>query len=172
MTAEKAPSGCFESNRLICGLRAGTEDVEEIATRPRAKFSSPFAAYSSEVLSAGPERLANLLLFENYRFGLPAIKENVVEIEFEGVLREFTEPLVTVGRDEANLYRLKDTSISRRHCVLVNYSGDVWVHDLASKFGVMVDGTLIKGKAYLDGVHTLTIGNTDLKISSKAGLLV
>jgi hypothetical protein len=56
--------------------------------------------------------------------------------------------------------------------VLVNYPGDVWVYDLASKFGVEVDGGLIRGKTYLDGVHTITVGNTDLRISSKAGLLV
>jgi pSer/pThr/pTyr-binding forkhead associated (FHA) protein len=70
------------------------------------------------------------------------------------------------------MLRLKDGSASRRHCLIVNCPGDVWVYDLSSKFGLFVDGTLVRGKAYLDGVHTLTIGSTDLRISSRAGLLV
>jgi serine/threonine protein kinase len=171
MTETRTPSSCFSNNGLVCGLRAGLT-AEEIVKGKLAGPTMPFIAYNAEVLLSAPDRLAQLLLFENYRFGLSSVKKNMLSIEFEGVSREFGEPLVTVGRDEGNLLRLKDTSASRRHCVLVNYPGDVWVYDLASKFGVEVDGTLIRGKTYLDGVHTLTVGYTDLRISSKAGLLV
>jgi serine/threonine protein kinase len=171
MTAARAPSDCFVNNGLVCGLRAGCAD-DEIVKGPLEEPATPFVVYSAEVLTSAPDRLAQLLLFENYRFGLSTAKNNTLSIEFEGVSREFREQLVTVGREEGNEFRLKDTSASRRHCVLVNYPGDVWVYDLGSKFGVEVDGTLVHRKAYLDGVHTLTVGNTDLRISSKAGLLV
>ena len=171
MMETNAPSNCFLSNALVCGLRAGLTP-EEIVKGALAESAAPFVAYNAEVLLSAPKRLAKLLLFENYRFGLSTVKKNSLSIEFESVSREFREPLITVGSDEGNLLRLKDTSASRRHCVLVNYSGDVWVYDLASKFGVEVDGTLVRGKTYLDGVHTLTVGYTDLRISSKVGLLV
>jgi len=171
MVETKAPSNCFLSNRLVCGLRAGLTG-EEIVKRLLAERATPFVAYNAEILLSAPARLARLLLFENYRFGVSSVKKNTLSIECEGVSREFREPLITVGRDEGNLLRLNDTSASRRHCVLVNYPDDVWVYDLASKFGVEVDETLVRGKTYLDGVHTLTVGYTDLRISSKAGLLV
>lgn len=165
------PSDCFTSNCLVCSLRAGLAD-DEIAKGLLARPATGFLAYSIEILKSAPGRLAQLLLFENYRFGLSTAKENTLSIEFEGVSREFREPLLTVGRDEGNTLRPRDSFVSRRHCVLVNYSGDVWVYDLASKYGVEVDGLLVSGKRYLDGVHTITIGDTDLRISSKAGLLV
>jgi FHA domain len=153
-------------------LFATGSDDDEIAKGPLAELNTPFVSYCTEVRAAVPGSLAQLLLFENYRFGLSTRKVNTHVIELDGVMREFKEALVTVGRDEGNLLRLKDSSVNRWHCVLVNYFGDVWVYDVGSKFGVVVDGTLVKRKAYLDGVHAFTIGNTDLRISSRAGLLV
>jgi tRNA A-37 threonylcarbamoyl transferase component Bud32 len=172
MITEKAPSDCFVSNGLICGLRAGS-DADVMVTRPlAAEVKTPFAAYSAEIRSTDPKRLAKLLVFENFRFGLSTVKENTLLIEIEGEPQEYKERLLTLGRDEGNLVRLKHISASRRHCVIVNCPGDVWVYDLSSKFGVFVDGALVHGKAYLDGVHTVTIGDTPLRISSRAGLLV
>jgi serine/threonine protein kinase len=171
MTAERAPSDCFVSNGLLCGLRAGS-NADDIVTRPLAEARTPFVVYSAEIFSTEPQRLAQLLVFENFRFGLSTAKENTLLIEIGGESREYKARLLTVGRDEGNMVRLKDSSASRRHCVIVNCPSDVWVYDLSSKFGVFVDGTLVRGKAYLDGVHTLTIGDTDLRISSRADLLV
>ena len=171
MVAERASSDCFVSNGLVCGLRAGS-NADDIVTRPLAEAMTPFVVYSAEIFSKEPKRLAQLLVFENFRFGLSTIKENTVLIECGGESREYKTRLLTLGQDEGNVLRLRDSSASRRHCVIVNCPGDVWVYDLSSKFGVFVDGTLVRGKAYLDGVHTLTIGSTDLRISASAGLLV
>jgi pSer/pThr/pTyr-binding forkhead associated (FHA) protein len=116
--------------------------------------------------------LAQLLFFENFRFGLAVRKENLLMIEVGGVVREFREAVVTVGRDEENEIRLKDNFVSRRHCVFVNFASDVWIYDPGSKYGVLVDGKVVDRKAYLDGVHIVTLGDMELKVSSKAGLLV
>ena len=124
MTETRAPSDCFSNNGLVCGLRAGLT-ADEIVKGLLAEPATPFVAYNAEILLSAPARLAQLLLFENYRFGLSTLRENTLSIEIEGVSREFREPLVTVGRDEGNLLPLKDVSASRRHCVLVNYPGDV-----------------------------------------------
>jgi hypothetical protein len=61
---------------------------------------------------------------------------------------------------------------SRRHCVIVNYLDDVWIYDLDSTQGVFVDGKRIDRKAYLEGVHVLKLGQTELTLCSKLELLV
>ncbi len=170
MIASKAPSDCFLSNEFICDLRAGV-DAEKIVKTILAHPSAGFISYNHEIMSEAEDRMAKLMLFKNYRFGLPSAKENTLTIELDGVTSEFKEPLVTIGRDEGNMVQLEGTSISRRHCVLVNYSGDVWLYDLG-RFGVTVDGSMVNRKMYLDGVHTLAIGSVSLRISSNADLLV
>jgi len=153
-------------------LRADEDvDAEKIIETILAYPSAGFISYNHEVMSEAEDRMAKLLVFKNYRFGLPSTKENTLTIELDGVSSEFKEPLVTIGRDEGNMVQLEGTSISRRHCVLVNYSGDVWLYDLG-RFGVTVDGSLVSRKMYLDGVHTLAIGSVSLRISSNADLLV
>ena len=169
MMLEKAPSDCFANNGYICGLRSGA-DVQGII--PLSTTGNPFAAYNAEIRSAEPNRLAQFLLFQNFRFGLSSEKENPLLLVWEGETREYTTRLLTIGRAEGSTLRLQDNFASRRHCVIVNCPGDVWVYDLSSKFGVFVDGTQVQGKAYLDGVHTLTIGDTELRVSASAGLLV
>jgi hypothetical protein len=137
------------------------------------KPKTPFLEYNMDILKNAPlDRLKSLLLFENYRFGLTARRQNVIAIENGGRIREFKEQIVTIGRSEENLFRLSDNSVSRRHCVVVNFSDDVWVYDLDSTQGVVVDGTRVDRKAYLEGLCTLKIGATAVKIRSKLGLLL
>lgn len=62
--------------------------------------------------------------------------------------------------------------MSRRHCAIVNYLDDVWIYDLGSTQGMFVDGEKIDRKAYLEGVHVLKVGKTELTLCSKLGLLV
>ena len=45
----------------------------------------------------------------------------------------FTDPIVTIGRDPANAYVIEQTDVSRWHCVVVNFRGDVWLYDLNSR---------------------------------------
>jgi pSer/pThr/pTyr-binding forkhead associated (FHA) protein len=81
-------------------------------------------------------------------------------------------PVITIGRLEENEICLADTNVSRRHCALVNYLDDVWVYDLGSTRGVFVDGKRIERKAYIEGVHAVRLGQTELMVCSKLGLLV
>ena len=113
-----------------------------------------------------------LVLFENYRFGLPSRKENTLTIEQQGHVQELKDSVITVGRLDENRICLPDTNVSRRHCVIVSYLDDVWVYDLGSTQGVFVDGKKIDRKAYLEGVHVLKLGQTELTLCSKLGLLV
>jgi len=172
MVDETAPSDCFENNGLLCGLLSNSTD-EEFAKRALTKLRNPFICYNAEILTqVTPEQLKSLLLFESYRFGLPSRKMNTLTIEREGRAQELKDPVITVGRLDDNRISLEDTHVSRRHCVIVNYLDDVWIYDLDSTQGVFVDGKRIDRKAYLEGVHVLTLGQTELTLRSKLGLLV
>ena len=65
-----------------------------------------------------------------------------------------------------------DHSVSRRHCVIVNYPDDVWIYDLASTGGTFINGERICGKMFLLGVCELTVGRYGLRVTSAAGMLV
>jgi len=171
MIDEKAPSDCFENNGFLCGLLSNSAN-DELINRTLAKLCNPFISYNVNIVTQASEQLKALVLFENYRFGLPTRKENTLTVTSEGRVSELKDPVITIGRLDENDICLPDTNVSRRHCALVNYLDDVWVYDLGSTHGVFIDGERIKGKAYLHGVHVLRLGQTELTVCSKLGLLV
>jgi tetratricopeptide (TPR) repeat protein len=171
MIDEKAPSACFENNGLLCGLALDSNDVD-IVERALARLNDPFIGYNAEVLMQAPTRLKSLVLFENYRFGLPARKQNTLTITLEGEAREWKDPVITVGRLDENRVCLADTNVSRRHCAIVNFLDDVWLYDLGSTQGVFMDGKRVDRKTYLEGVHHISLGKSEFTLCSKPGLLV
>jgi serine/threonine protein kinase len=168
---EKAPSDCFLNNGFLCGLLLGSTD-EDLAKRAVEKMNHPFIGYNTNVFTQTPRQLKALALFENYRFGLPSRKENTLTIELQGRVQEWKDSVITIGRLDDSRICLEDTNVSRRHCAIVNSLDDVWIHDLGSTQGVFVDGKKIDRKAYLEGVHGLKVGQTELTLCSKLGLLV
>jgi len=172
MVDENAPSDCFENNGLLCGMLVNSTD-EELVKQALKKLASPFIEYNVDVMMQAPDQLLPLLLFENYRFGLRSRKENTLTIEHRGnPQKEYKNPLITIGRLDSNRVCLADNNVSRRHCLIVNFSDDVWVYDVGSTHGVFVDGEKINRKAYLQGVHVLKLGDTELTVCSRLGLLV
>ena len=63
-------------------------------------------------------------------------------------------------------------TVSRRHCVLVNFPDDVWLYDLDSTVGTVVEGQRLVGRMLLDGVHDVMVGKVRLRIAASSGLLV
>jgi tetratricopeptide (TPR) repeat protein len=131
MVDEAAPSDCFENNGLLCGLLSNSTD-EELVKRTLTKLQNPFIGYNVDILMQAPDQLRSMLLFENYRFGLPSRKENTLTIKKEGHVQELKDAVITVGRLDENRICLTDTNVSRRHCVIVSYLDDVWIYDLGS----------------------------------------
>jgi serine/threonine protein kinase len=171
MIDERAPSDCFENNGLLCGLLLDSND-EELVKQALATVRNPFIRYNVDILMQAPAQLKSLMLFEIYRFGLSTRRENTLTVTFDGRTRELKAPVITIGRLEENEICLADTSVSKRHCALVNCLDDVWIYDLSSTQGVFVDGKKIDRKAYIVGVHALRLGQTELMVCSKLGLLV
>ncbi len=171
MVAEKAPSDCFVNNLLLCTRPLGSID-NDLLDLAQKKKDNPFIRYNIDRFKENLDPLRPLLLFENYRFGLPTQRDNTITIEYEGRLWEMKEPVISLGRNGENGPDLRHKNVSPRHCAIVNYYADVWIYDLGSPQGLFVDGKQIDGKAHLDGVHAIGLGNCQLTLSSKLGLLL
>lgn len=90
----------------------------------------------------------------------------------DGDVYSLQNPLITLGHFECNNIPFNQNGISRRHAVIVNYPDDVWIYDLGSVAGVSVDGEPVRGKAFLDGVHTVDIGSRKIRIATEESLLI
>ena len=64
-----------------------------------------------------------------------------------------------IGREANNGISLNDTSVSRKHCVVVKEGNEFWVYDLASESGTSIDGERVPGK-YLNSGDYITLGKT------------
>ena len=140
---------------------------------------SPFSIYNAQVALAGPQALGgwnsllDKLVFQDYRFGLPAALKtaNTVVIEYRGNKVAFTDKLISIGKLAANSLQIDAPSASRRHAVIVNMGNEVWLHDLHSTVGTWLDGIQIHGKRPLMGVHDVRIGNAPLRVWSREDLI-
>ena len=169
---EKAPSSCFRNNLLLCLLFNGDGAAEELA---KLKFSddlNPFVAYNLMVATeeerawgrSKPPSLKSKLLFEKYRFGMAnrAGKQNTLAVYTpDGVRHHSTRSIVAIGSLAANDIVLDDNSVSRRHCAVVNFPDDIWLYDLGSTIGTVIDGKRLAGRVLLDGVHDVEVGQRE-----------
>ena len=86
--------------------------------------------------------------------------------------RDFKQPIVTIGSSSANDVVLKDGTVSRRHCAIVNYPDNVWLYDLESTIGTVNDGERVVGRMLLDGVHEVVVGRVRFRIASSSDRLL
>ena len=85
---------------------------------------------------------------------------------------ERSEAVVALGSLDANDIVLDHKSVSRRHAVVVNLADEVWLYDLASTHGTLVDGQPVNGRRFLDGVHRITLGACEFELGARADLLI
>lgn len=180
---EKAPNDCFQSNRFLFRLLSGDLPRGELEGLALPADSSPFLAYNLMVFRESPSAwaanggptLKSKLLFQEYRFltATRAARPNTLAVRLpHEVLREDSKPIVTIGSLRANDIALDSRSVSRRHCAIVNYPGEVWLYDLESTVGTEVDGQPLVGRVFLDGVHDVAIGGVQVRIAARSDLLV
>ena len=112
-------------------------------------------------------------MFQDYRFGLPAAVKatNTVVIEYRGNKVSFTDKLISIGKLAGNCLQIEESSVGRRHAVIVNMGNEVWLHDLHSTVGSWIDGVRVHGKQPLMGVHDMKIGNAPLRVWSGEDLI-
>ncbi|MFO0917094.1 MAG: FHA domain-containing protein [Planctomycetaceae bacterium] len=71
---------------------------------------------------------------------------------------------VFIGRDEDCHVRLSSSLVSRRHCSLTSTPEGVWVKDLASQNGTLVNDELVTGAVLLKPGDVLQVGATVFQV--------
>ena len=183
MMAETTANDCFRNNRFLCRLLNDGYSEYALDEIDGGSIVKRFIGHNLAVArekpcswnGGGAPSLRDKLIFQEFRFGLAlnSRKTNAVSIRLpDGERREISEPLISFGYLEANDIRLTDRSISRRHAVLVNFPDEVWLYDLGSTCGTQLDGREVSGRVFLDGVHHVVLGRTNMEIGARADLLV
>ena len=172
-------NNCFENNLLLCCILLGRPPKGYSHLRDK---TNPFLLYNWSVYKELPPSwdreghvaLKSKLIFQEFRHGNDRKrKPNIITIEKNDTERwEFEEPVICLGRSAKNDLVFHQTSVSRRHCVLINYEEDVWLHDLGSTHGTYIDEVLVEGPVFLEGRCRLSIGDTELTVLPKEGILV
>ncbi|MBA4319614.1 MAG: hypothetical protein C0412_14530 [Flavobacterium sp.] len=174
-------NNCFDNNYFLCKVMLGDETVIG-RLKELGSDSNPFLDFNVHVLldddpswdkNSALIKTKPKLLFQEHRFGIskPHDKENELAVTYCGT-ELFKKKIISIGRSRTNDIQINDQSVSRRHCVLINYYNDVWLYDLDSTIGTFIDGERIVNKKFLLGVYDVRIGNVKLKISSQSDLLI
>ena len=74
-----------------------------------------------------------------------------------------------VGRSADCQLSLDDPLVSRRHALLTVQGGNVWVEDLGSRNGVLVNGDRIEGRRRIGDADRITIGGQTMTLHTGAG---
>jgi len=169
----------YENNLLLCELllgRSGEEVLDKVDTK------NPFIEYNWKVFKEDPPSwdidgkipLKSKLLFQEFRFGnAEKWKPNVLVIEnSEGEQWRFNQPIISLGRNDGNDIIFPQHSVSRLHCVLVNYADDVWLYDLGSTLGTFCDESPVQNSVFLEGRHQIRLSNSTITIFTKEGILL
>src|ERR1700682_5819770 len=73
---------------------------------------------------------------------------------------------ITIGRNEANMVRLTEKNVSRKHGRLVREDGPFLIEDLDSFTGIRVNGEKIKGKHLVQEGDLIQISEYDLSLQA------
>ena len=174
---EKAPNDCFRNNQILCRLLNGDYAPGKLEKPTSREAANPFIVYNLAVATEKPQAwgrdkplsLKSNLLFEEYQFGTAsrAGRQNTLTVNTpDGGHHDIALSIVTIGSLSANDIVLNDRSVSRRHCVIVNYPDEVWLYDLGSTVGTVVDGQRLVGRMLLDGVHEVAVGRVCIRVAS------
>jgi serine/threonine protein kinase len=179
---DESPDACFANNLFVLRLLNSEVANSELNELVGVENTDPFLAYNLDVFcearrlsSQSQPPLKSKLIFQEYRFGLdePKSKSNVVSVYLpDGQREDFSHPIVTIGWLDSNDLTLESQGVSRRHCVVVNRPDDVWLYDLESTNGTVVDGEQLSGSLHLAGVHNVELGEVSLRIAASHDLLV
>ncbi|MBK5295058.1 MAG: protein kinase [Acidobacteriia bacterium] len=170
------PSSCFANNLFLSQLLISRDPDGALGGISEKDREDPFLVYNLAVAREAPESIKPKLLFEDYRFGVPALNHtgarNTVAITFNGVQRTFSQSIIRVGRLDANDLFLADQSVSRCHCLIVNFREDVWIYDLGSSIGTFLGEARVNRKVRVDSTKEIRLGDLAGEIRPDTSRLV
>ena len=73
---------------------------------------------------------------------------------------------ITIGRNDANIVRLTEKNVSRKHGRLLRDQGQFYIEDLGSFTGIRVNGDRINGKALVHEGDLIQISEYDLSLQA------
>ncbi len=174
---------CFANNYYIASLLNKMGQIIPPGDL-LGQYSNEFIDYNFSVVSESAlthawhssPTLKSKLLFMDYRFRKLTRSPLFISEEPAAAKkpRQLKALIITFGREG---YQLNDvqvaggTNVSRRHCVLVNCRGDVWLYDLGST-GTNVNGERVKGKMPLIGRSIVRIGGKEFVVTSDKDNLI
>ena len=145
---------------------------------------NPFIEYNYSVLSEDKKShnlnksptLKSKLLFMDFHFN--TMKENTItflESNNENTIPEtISNPIIKFGREgfeENDIEVSSGTSISRRHCVIINSKDNIWLYDLEST-GTYLNNDEVNNKIPIIGYNKLTIDKIDFTITTDKNKLL
>lgn len=100
----------------------------------------------------------------------PVARENVPEVppvvlRQNGRAKEFRKERVVLGRARDADFRVNDPNVSRRHAMLFWESGRIFVKDLGSTNGTLVNGRPVSSGP-LDNGDVITVGGTHVVVET------
>lgn len=98
----------------------------------------------------------------------PSLQLLVISGADKGKKFDITADLVRIGRDATNDISLSDTKVSSTHAKLSIEKDEIWIEDLKSTNGTMVNGKKISTKTPLHDEYLVKMGNTLMKVHDKA----
>lgn len=170
-------SDCFWNNLVITHLNNGSLTRAIVSEARENLMSDNFMSFNRSVNNdiskswSEPSKMKNKFLYQCYRFN-KFIKSDKIKIESSIKNTVFTKPIISIGRNKENDFVIDDTTISRRHCAIINYEKDLWLYDLGSTTGVFVDDEKINLKCFLIGKHKITIGNFSFYLYTSEDVLL
>lgn len=85
----------------------------------------------------------------------------------QGKRLSLPEGEAVIGRDETCQIRLATNEVSRQHCRLICSRDQVFVHDLGSRNGTLINDVVIHGHAELQPGDTLRVGPVSFQLAGK-----
>ena len=183
MIKESGRNDCFGNNLLLCRMMNGLHAPPGSTKVGEHQPENPFTRHNLAVARERPRSwekdgtplLRDKIVFQEYRFGeaLNSKKSNKLSLTLPGSSpSEMDSPLISIGSLSGNDVVLKESQVSRRHAVIVNFPNEVWLYDLGSTFGTRLDNEPVCGRMILDGVHRISMGSTTIEVAARSDLLV
>ena len=184
MIMEANPSlPCFANNYFIAFVLNSNGKSIPPKTKAEQK-NNPFIEYNFSVITENelshnfkkPPTLKSKLLFMDFQFN--TMKENTITIlETNNKVQTpsaLNNPIIKFGREEYNQNDIEvsgSTSVSRRHCVIINTKDNVWLYDLEST-GTEINDVVVTNKVPLIGYNNLKINDIYFALTTDKSKLI
>lgn len=168
---------CFFNNKFINELAYSLSKTETEKDQ-YTESEDPFSIFNRSILNDNIlswdnlKTLKNKLLYQDFRFNVYKKSNKILLNSKNRRNKKFEKPIITIGRNDENDFVVSDNSVSRRHCVVINYENDVWIYDLGSTLGTFVDGKEVKHKFFLLGKHQIRIGNYEFELFTDENMIL